>query len=193
MSLHRATLVVLATLFTAGTSSMAFAGCCGWGVSAPLAYNSGCGGCGAAYAPVAYVAPVVSPCCAVAAPVVYAQPVAPALLAYSGCGCGRSVVYTSPLVEPTPIAPSPIYVVNQGPAFSGPGISVPYHTYSPAPAYTPPYPYVPGYGPHPYYPRLAYARPYMHPYMHPYMRPRYYGPALRWRGYGYPRVPFGVR
>lgn len=165
---------------------MAFAGCCDWGGSAPLAYSSGCGGCGVSYAPVTYA--VAAP------PVVYVQPVVAAPVAYSGCGCGSSVVYASPLVQPTPIAPSPIYVVNQGPEFSGPGITVPYHTYSPAPAYSPPYPYMSGYRPHPYYPRTAYMRPYMNPYMHPYMRPRYYGPA-RWRGnpYGYPRGPLGVR
>jgi hypothetical protein len=184
MSYHRATLVVLATLFTAAMSPAAFAGCCGWGASSSFGYGSfgygsfgsGCGGCG-----VTYATPVV------AAPVVVAPVVAAPVAYSSGCGCGgSSVVYASPVVQPTPIAPSPIYVTNQGPEFSGPGISVPYGTYSPAPAYAPPYPYMSGYRP---YPRMAYMRPYR-----PYMGPRYYGPA-RWHGYpyGYPRGPLGVR
>ena len=185
MSYHRATLVVLATLFTAALSPAAFAGCCGWGSGFGSfgyggglgygggfgygAFGSGCGGCG-----VSVVATPVVAAPVVAAPVVYG----------GGCGCGSSVVYASPVVQPTPIAPSPIYVTNQGPEFSGPGVSVPYGTYSPAPAYAPPYPYMSGYRP---YPRMAYMRPYR-----PYMGPRYYGPA-RWHGYGYPRGPLGVR
>ena len=41
---------------------------------------------------------------------------------------------------------SPLYVVNQGPVYSGPGLMQPYATYSPDTAYAPAadYPYVPG-------------------------------------------------
>jgi hypothetical protein len=83
---------------------------------------------------------------------------------------------------------SPIYVVNQGPVFSGPGLMQPYATYSPDAAYAPAadYPYVPGpygYGPAPvrppYYGHLGY-RPH-YAYRAPmYAHPRYYGPP---RGY----------
>ena len=105
-----------------------------------------------------------------------------------GCGgCGGSVVYAAPS----------LYVVNQGPTYSGPGIMTPYQTYSPETAYAAAtdYPYVPGSGygygyravppaapyyRHPYFrPRFAYRTPMV---MHPYMHPRYYG-APRWRRY----------
>jgi hypothetical protein len=119
MSLHRAGLMAITTLFTAGLSSAAFAGCCDWGVSAaPISYASayGCGGCGAAYAaPIAYAAPVTY-----AAPIGYAR---------AGCGgCGATL-----------IAPSPIYVVNQGPHYAGPAIMT-YRRYSTG--YVGAYPYV---------------------------------------------------
>ena len=50
--------------------------------------------------------------------------------------------------ELTPVARAPIYVVNQGPDYTGPGIMVPYRTWTPAASYVTPgaYPYVPGYG-----------------------------------------------
>ena len=60
---------------------------------------------------------------------------------YSGCGnCGVPAVYTTP---------APLYVVNQGPAFEGPGLMVPYHSYAPPVEYAPPPaypPYAGGYG-----------------------------------------------
>ena len=59
---------------------------------------------------------------------------------------------------------SALYVVNQGP--TGPGIVVPYRTYSPDTAYAPAadYPYVPGYA-RPYYGRYAFRDPaYMNPH-----------------------------
>jgi hypothetical protein len=167
MSLHRLGLMAITTLFTVGMTSIASAGCCDWGASAQpfgyaapsvyAGYAGGCGGCGtAAYAaPITYAAPAIS----------YGS---------SGCGCGtRSVVYA----QPTVVAPSPIYVVNQGPQYSGPGIMVPYKTYSPA-AYAAPasdYPYVSGYA------EEEYAAPYM-------PRPRYHRPI--WRG---PRVVYRDR
>ena len=58
---------------------------------------------------------------------------------FGGCNCGRSVAYV----------PSPPYVVDQGPDYSGPGMFVPYGTYAPGAAYAPAinYPYVgPRYG-----------------------------------------------
>ncbi len=138
MSLHRASLLLLAGLFSAAMTSVASAGCCGWGVQAPVFYGSGCGGCGTP-----------------TAAVVYAQPVAPAPLPfawYRGCGCPCGcpglLSYPVPAAEPVPIAPAPIYVVNQGPDYTGPGIEVPYHTWTPVASDVWPgsYPYFSGYG-----------------------------------------------
>jgi hypothetical protein len=182
-------------------------GCCG--------YGGGYGGYGGGYG---------GGCCGgVTAAAVFAQPVAPAPIAiganvtpfggpccsWNGCGdcggwggyggggwgggyggggcCGRTVVYAVP------------YVVNQGPYYTGPGLTTPYTTYSPDAAYTPAtnYPYVSGYGAPGYgapsygapgyampYPR--YGRPYYRPryaYRGPmYMRPRYYGPRPGYYG-----------
>ena len=58
------------------------------------------------------------------------------------CGCGRGLLYG------LAAAPAPIYVVNQGPEYSGPGIMVPYHTYSPQAGFVAPYdyPYISGRG-----------------------------------------------
>jgi hypothetical protein len=161
--------MAITILFTAGMTSIASAGCCDWGVQAqpvvygaPAAYGGGyaggCGGCGtAAYAaPITYAAPVVS----------YAS---------SGCGCGsHALVYA----QPTPIAPAPIYVVNQGPNYVGPGVMVPYRTYSRA-AYAAPaadYPYVSGYAD-----EGEFGAPII-------PRPRYHHPV--WRG---PRVVYRDR
>jgi hypothetical protein len=181
MSLHRVGLMAITTLFTAGMTSMAFAGCCGWGVQAqPVVYAAsgyagGCGGCGTS---VVYAAPSGCGGCgtaAYAAPITYAAPVAYG----SGCGgCGSAVV-----------APAAIYVVNQGPEYAGNGLSVPYRTYSPS-AYAAPaneYPYMPGYAeeaPRPRYhhvyrgPRVVYRDRVIYrdrympmPHMHPYHRP----------------------
>jgi hypothetical protein len=79
---------------------------------------------------------------------------------------------------------SPLYLVNQGPSYSGPGLMQPYATYSPDTAYAPAadYPYVPGYGygpapvPPPNYTHLYYRPHYAYraPY---YPHPRYYGPV----------------
>jgi hypothetical protein len=231
MSLHRVVLVAVATLFSIGMTSIASAGCCGWGYSAPVAYAApvgyggyggygGCGGCGAPTVAAVYAAPVAP---AVPAPIAVA-PVMPTAFGgpccgWNGCGncgltdwsggqgwgsgcgncggcgaCGQAAVYAAPS----------LYVVNQGPVYSGPGIMIPYQTYSPETAYVPAtdYPYVPGSGyygygsglsyppyyahpyAHPYYrPRYAYRAPMaMHPYARPYMHPRYYG-APRWRHY----------
>lgn len=143
MSGYRVTLFVLAGMFTAAMTSVASAGCCGWGVQAPIAYG-----------------PVAPPTAAA----VYAQPVGPVAPAVAvgawgggwggwgwrgGCGCHRAFVYAAaPAVQVVPIASAPIYVVNQGPDYTGPGIVVPYHTWAPGGAYMGPgaYPYFPGYG-----------------------------------------------
>ncbi len=126
---------------------------------APIAVGTGCGNCGA---PVTCCAPSVA---------VYSAPVAQwgggcggcggqvgyggygaqvgyggygAQVGYGGygggynggCGnCGVPAVYTTP---------APLYVVNQGPAFEGPGLMVPYHSYAPSAEYAPP----PGYPPY---------------------------------------------
>lgn len=167
MSLHRVVLAGLAAVFTVGTTSIASAG--GWG------WAPGWGGCGTCGVP--------------SAAVVFAQPVAPLpppppppLVRWTmGCGC-HSVVFArpfAPVLEPVPIAPAPIYVVNQGPEYAGPGIMVPYHTWTPTPGYGPAfgYPHRPyygygyhyryGYGVHawPYRTHVAYHRPFIgHPY-----------------------------
>jgi hypothetical protein len=76
-------------------------------------------------------------------------------------GCGRIAGCTA-CRGPVPYArvPSPIYVVNQGPQYSGPGLMIPLKTYSPTTGVALPgrYPYisVAGYGPH-------YAPRYRHP------------------------------
>jgi hypothetical protein len=164
MSLRRTALCVLAFLSTAGMTSVASAGCCGWGVQAPVAYASaGCGGCGTP-----------------TAAVVYAQPVAPtpppvvvrgwdwtptwgaAWGTNWGC-CHRTFVYAAtPAVELMPVAPAPIYVVNQGPDYTGPGIVVPYHTWTPASSYVVPgsYPYL-SRGYHRWGYRYGWRRPFL--------------------------------
>jgi hypothetical protein len=157
MSLHRATLFVITALFTAGMTSIASAQCCGggWGTAAPVVYaapvtyaNTGCGGCGT---------PAI----------VYAQPVVPAPVVVNtwgtGCGCQQPVVYA---------APTPIYVVNQGPDYTGPGVMIPQGTYSPDANYAEPedYPYVRH---HYYHPHTAYREHYDHPH--------FYRPMPRWR------------
>jgi hypothetical protein len=204
MSLYRVILVALATLFTIGMTSFASADCCGWGYSAPvvspLVYGNGCGGCGAPTAAAVYAAPV--------APVMSA-PFGGPCCGWNGCGdcgggswgggswggwggygdgcgncgwggygtgcggCGRAVVYSLP-------------IVNRGPAYTGPGITMPYSTYSPDTAYAPAadYPYVPGYG-------SAYNAGYGGGYGggYGYARPHYRHYA--YRGAAYPR--YGAR
>jgi hypothetical protein len=111
------------------------------------AASAGCGGCGTP------------------APIVYAPPVA--TWTTCGCACGCRGLYGygyAAAVEPTPIAPAPIYVVNQGPDYTGPGIMVPYHTWTPA----------------------VRAYPYRYGYGYGYHRPLY------WHRYGY-RYRYGVR
>jgi hypothetical protein len=174
MSFQRSILVAIATLITVGMTQVAFAGCCDWGGQAPVAYaQTGCGGCGAvAYAPVIYATPIEPQpiavgCGGCGAPVTCC---APSVAAYAapvgygdygggygggynggygggyaggygggyggGCGnCGVPAVYTTP---------APLYVVNQGPAFEGPGVMVPFHSYAPPAEYAPP----PGYPPY---------------------------------------------
>jgi hypothetical protein len=218
MSFKRSILVAIATLITMGMTQVAFA-------------QTGCGGCGtAAYAPVIYATPIAPApiavgcgncgapvtCCAPSVAASYAAPVAqwgggcggcgaPVGYGgyggyaggygggYSGCGnCGGPAVYTTP---------APLYVVNQGPAFEGPGLMVPYHSYAPPVEYAPPPAYPPyaggyaggyggGYGggyAHRYYPHVAYGG---QGYYHPHMMAPHYGYGARpymmhrpyWRG-----------
>jgi hypothetical protein len=238
MSFHRVVFVAVATLLSIGMTSIASAGCCDGGYSAPVyatvapvgygGYGGygGCGACGTPTAAAVFAVPVAP---AVPAPIVVSAAVPSgfggpccswngcgncgwsgwssgcgncgASVGWGGCGncggcgacgggcggCGGAVVYAAPS----------LYVVNQGPTYSGPGIMTPYQTYSPETAYAAAtdYPYVPGSGygygygavpptapyyRHPYFrPRFAYRTPMV---MHPYMHPRYYG-APRWRRY----------
>lgn len=99
MSFNRIVLVAAATLFSIGMTSIASAGCCGWGYSAPVAYATvapvgygGCGACGVPTAAAVYAAPVAP---AVPAPIVVAA-VTPTgfggpCCSWNGCGnCGWS-------------------------------------------------------------------------------------------------------
>jgi hypothetical protein len=150
-------LFVLGFLFTASMTSVASAGCCGWGVQAPVVYAStGCGGCGTPTAAVVYAQPVApTPPPVVVRSWDWTRVAAPTWGntwggtwgTNWGC-CHRAFVYAAtPAVELMPVAPAPIYVVNQGPDYTGPGITVPYHTWSPASSYVVPgsYPYYRGY------------------------------------------------
>jgi len=216
MSFKRSILVAIATLITMGMTQVASA-------------QTGCGGCGGvAYAPVIYATPIAPQpiavgcgncgapvtCCAPSVAASYAAPVAqwaggcggcgaPVGYGgygggygggYSGCGnCGGPAVYTTP---------APLYVVNQGPAFEGPGLMVPYHSYAPPVEYAPPPvspPYAGGYAggygggygggyAHRYYPHVAYGGG--QGYYHPHMMAPHYGYGARpymmhrpyWRG-----------
>jgi hypothetical protein len=145
-------------------------GCGGCGVPAPAPVVSGCGGgCGGVSLPI--LSALTGGCggCGV--------PAAPA-----AC-CGTPAVYTTP---------APVYVVNQGPDFTGPGIMEPYRTYAPPAQYVPPpaYPPYAGYAPRPYYPAMHHYYPVHHYYpnmaYHPHAwAPRYYGRPY-WR-----RMPTG--
>jgi hypothetical protein len=233
MSFQRSILVAIATLITVGMTQVAFAGCCDWGGQAPVAYaQTGCGGCGpVAYAPIIYATPIAPQpiavgtgcggceapvtCCAQSVAASYAAPVAQwgggcggcgtqvgyggyggYGGGYSGCGnCGVPAVYTTP---------APLYVVNQGPAFEGPGLMVPFHSYAPPAEYAPAAAYPPyeggygggysrGYGAgygggyahaYPMRPHVAYGGGYYRPHM---IGPHYYGgrPMMHrsyWRG-----------
>jgi hypothetical protein len=156
MSLHRIALFAIAALFTAGMTSAASAGCCDRGLFTSYV-ATGCGGCGTPTAAIVYAQPVAP-----------APPPVPVTVSTwtAGCGCQQPVAYAAPVVQPMPIAPAPIYVVNQGPDYTGPGIMVPYHTWSSVPVYAPPtaYPYAPGYGYGAPGPRVAFSA-------HMYRRP----------------------
>src|SRR6202043_878182 len=177
-------------------------GGCGTAAYAPIIYATpiepqpiavGCGGCGApvtccAPSVAAYAAPVPQwggGCGGCGAPVGYGGYGGGYGGGYSGCGnCGTPAVYTTA---------APLYVVNQGPAFEGPGLMVPYHSYAPPAEYAPPPaypPYAGGYGgggyaggygggygggyahPYPMHSRVAYGGGYYRPHV---MGLHYYG------------------
>src|SRR5271163_4820908 len=133
MSFHRTILVACSALFVTALTSSAFAqcgGCGGWGLSAPV-YSGGCGGCGSAA--VAYVQPVVVEPVVEVQPVVEAVPIVVAPIGvdhwdtggWGGCGCGSCGGCSSTFGYHAAVVSSPYYVVNQGPAYSGPGVMVP--------------------------------------------------------------------
>jgi hypothetical protein len=192
MSFYRAGLVACAAFFATGMASVAFAGCggCGGGFvvetyAQPMVYAPPVGYAPPAfeYAPQAYAPPPV----ALPPPPL---PIAPAPIAVDhwdtggrggcgcGCGCNRGFFGGGSLFGGP--GPAPIYIVNQGPEYSGPGIMVPYTAYAPEAGLAAPgtYPYIgrygyPGYG-QPYYrARFAY-HPHQRWHRHPYPH--------RWRG-----------
>jgi hypothetical protein len=99
-----------------------------------------------------------------------------------GGGCGGCGGCSSTFGH-HPVAPAPLYVVNQGPEYSGPGLMVPFGTYSPATNLAAPgaYPYVvgSGYGYGPRYPRPYYRSRYTYQ-RYNYNPYRHY--PHRWRG-----------
>jgi len=176
MSFKRITFVAFATFFSVASASLALA-CCEARDS--LGYP--------AFVPVGPVGPVgFANCFGCVAPALNGTAIAPAPIAVSGVvspfggpccgwyGCcfwgagwnGWSAWSGGVAVPFGP--PSALYVVNQGPTYSGPGIVVPYKTCSPDTAYAPAadYPYIPGYA-RPYYDRYAFHDP-------AYMNPRYH-------------------
>ena len=169
MSFHRAIFVAVATFVTVGMTSGAFAGCggCG-GWSSCTTWD---GGCGAGFAPTTHAVPVTT----------YEQPLAPAPIGVAGCGCRGLIAF-----EAARVSPSPVYVVNRGPEYSGPGIMEPYRIYAPSTQYAPTasYPYIPGYGPHPRYPVGPHITYREHGYDRPHQAgPRAYRPAPHWHLY----------
>jgi hypothetical protein len=181
MSFHRAILGACIAVFATAFASAAFAQCGGCGMVAvgpPVAVAP------PLVQPVAVVQEVIQPVVAIPQ-VIPAVPIAPAPIAVDrwdtngwgcgGCGgCGRCGGCGGCGYRPV-AALAPFYTVNQGPAYTGPGVMVPYGTYSAATGLAVPgaYPYIAG-SRYPYYrPRYAYRRPYIAPY-------RYY--SHRWRG-----------
>jgi len=201
MSFHRSVFVALATVFVVGMAPSAFAQCCGYQAPAqtyyaPAPVAQGCGTCGVqAYAPIVYATPVAPApinvgcgvCGTPTAAVTFVPQVAPTPTWGNGCGgCGAPapIAYNgcNPCAAPAySQQPAPLYVTNQGPDYSGPGVMVPYRTYAPQAEYAPP-PYYPAY-PHRYYPRPYYHHAYYAPrpyYGHPYYG--HYYTHHSWRG-----------
>ncbi len=193
MSFHRSIFVAVATVFAVGMAPSAFAQCCGY---APPVYAAPapCGGCGSVYAPIVYATPVApapigvgcGTCGTPTAAVTFVPPVAPTPVpAWNDCGAcvapppvTWNPCNTCGIQTPVYTQPAPLYVVNQGPSYSGPGVMVPFHTYG-APAQYAPAPYAPLY-PHRYYPRPYWQHASYHPRMYWGRRPYY--PHHYWRG-----------
>jgi hypothetical protein len=182
MSFVRVVLVACGALLATAFSSAAFAGCCG-----------GCGGCGGSYI-VGYTYAPVMP---VPPPVVYAPMPAPIAIApapiavdhwdtggwgnswgngwgnsWGGCGCccNRGLFANGGFVTP-----GPVYIVNQGPQYSGPGLMVPSLGYAPGEGVAAPgaYPYIGRYRQRAYYGYRPHAYYGYHPYRHRYYHSRY--------------------
>ncbi len=110
MCIQRTTLLALVAVFTVGMTSLASA-CCNWGYFAPVVTNQ----IPLAPAPI-YVGPWSGSWSGQNSIWNYGP--------WAVCGCCGCVV----------IGPgwgAPLYVVNQGPEYSGPGVMIPYVTYSP--------------------------------------------------------------
>jgi hypothetical protein len=198
MSVYRTILVACAIACVTVFTSAAFAQCGGCGAVAVVPVQP------VLVQPVVEVQPIV-----VEPAVVPVVPVAPAPIGVScwdtngfcgggcgggcgcgggGCGCGGGGCGGCGGCSSTfgyhPVAPAPLYVVNQGPEYSGPGLTVPFGTYSPATNVAAPgaYPYVAGrgYGYGPRYPRPYYGSRYTYTGRYWGNPSRYY--PNRWRG-----------
>lgn len=190
MSFHRSIFVAVATVFAVGMAPSAFAQCCGYAPAPVYAAPAPCGVCGTVYAPIVYATPVAPApigvgcgvCGTPTAAVTFVPPVAPTPVPGWGCGGCAPVTWnpcnTCGIQTPVYTQPAPLYVVNQGPSYAGPGVMVPFHTYAP-PAQYAPAPYAPFY-PHRYYPRPYWHHAYYHPRMYWGRRPYY--PNRFWHG-----------
>ena len=172
MSFHRSVFVALATVFTVGMAPAAFAQCCGYQAPAPVYYApaSGCGGCGHAYAAPAYARRLrlMRRNCLRSDRLCNADGAGAdrcrlrlRRLRHADC-CGHVHLQVAPTPDRVAAAaaadspavynaPAPIYVVNQGPDFSGPGVMVPYGTYAPPAQYAAASVLSAVYRPHAYY------------------------------------------
>jgi len=182
MSFSRFIFIAIAVVFS-GTATTAFAGCggCGFGAYAapPVGY--------APIAPEAIAAPLPPPVAVAPAPIGVDHWDTGGCATLGGCGtgcgafggpgCGGFAINTCGCARSVAYAPAPLYVVNQGPQYSGPALMVSYQSYAPAAAYAPAinYPYVaPRYGYRVYRgARFAYRT-------RVYARPHYYA-APHWR------------
>jgi hypothetical protein len=178
MSFHRTIVGLCTAVFATLFASTVFAQCCGGIAVVPMV------------TPVAVVQEVIQPVMAVQ-PVIPAVPIVAAPIAVdgwdtNGWGCGGGCGGCGGGCGGFGAAMAPFYTVNQGPAYAGPGMMVPYGTYSAATGLAAPgaYPYIggPRYG---YGPRFGYGARFGYGPGVGYGARFGYGPRYgygRWRG-----------